>query len=93
MSNPIRDIMLEATPDPYTAEVLVGFLKSEGIPAYVKGGELEDPVASAERAMHTLGCQVFVPEDRIVQARRIIEEGKRSGRMVPPEDFPRSQER
>jgi hypothetical protein len=77
----IEEVELDTFPDPYIAEVVAGFLKDAGIPAFVRGAELEDPVAAARRVQHSLGCKVFVPKSSLREAREVLEECRREGRL------------
>jgi len=77
----IQGVELDTFPDPLIAEMIVGFLKDAGIPAYVRGAELEDPVATSQRAMQNLGCRVFVPEASLKEALAVLDECRDQGKL------------
>jgi hypothetical protein len=80
------EVELDTFPDPYIAEVVVGFLKDAGIPAFVRGASLTDEFAASQRVLHTQGCKVFVPESSLKEARDVLEECRREGRLHARDD-------
>ena len=67
-------VVLTSVPQPAIAELIVGLLKSEGIPAYSDGETLQDAFAVSQR---TFGIRIFVTEDRLEEANRVLEEARK----------------
>lgn len=67
-------VVLTSVPQPAIAELIVGLLKSEGIPAYSDGETLQDEFAVSQR---TFGIRIFVTEDRLEEANRVLEEARK----------------
>ena len=67
-------VVLTSVPQPAIAELIVGLLKSEGIPAYSDGETLQDEFAVSQRPF---GIRIFVTEDRLEEANRVLEEARK----------------
>ena len=63
-----RRVVMVAYPD---AQIVVGFLKSQGIDAMISEDDAGDQLPSLEAA---LGVKIFVPEDDAERARKLIAE-------------------
>lgn len=86
MSDNKAPVVLDTYPNPFIAETLVGILKDEGVPAFVDGANLTDEFATSQRAMGALSVRVFVPGDRLEDARKIIAAARAAGRLIEEED-------
>jgi len=54
------------------AQLLLGFLTSEGLHPTIPGEELSDEIASSQRMSGTLGSNVYVPEAEAERAREMV---------------------
>lgn len=86
MSDEVKTVVLDQFPNEFIAEVVVGFLKDAGIAAFVKGENLQDPVASAERTLGSLTVRVYVDEKRLEDARQVLAAARAAGSLVEEED-------
>lgn len=82
MSEEVNPVVLETFPNEYIAEVVVGFLKDEGIAAYVKGENLQDPVAASQRAIGGLTVRVYVAQERLEEAREVLAASRAAGHLA-----------
>ena len=65
--------LLGRAPNAAIAGLWVSMLEAAGIPAHVPGAYLADDWAASQRVFGNIGADVFVPRDRIDEARRVIE--------------------
>ena len=70
----MKTVVLTSVPQPAIAELLVGLLKSSGIPAYSDGVTLQDEFAVSQRAF---GIRIYVSEDRLEEANRVLEDARK----------------
>ena len=66
----------------FEADVLIGILQEAGIPAYRPGGQLTDEFAISQQMMGLQGVRVYVPETRLEDAQRVLEEADAQGRLL-----------
>ena len=66
----------------FEADILIGILEEAGIPAYRAGSQLTDGFAMSQQLMNTQGVQVFVPGDRLEQAREAIAQSEEAGKLL-----------
>ena len=85
MSDDVKTVVLDTFPNEFIAEVLVGFLKDEGIAAFVRGENLQDPVASSERALGNLATEVYVEENCLDEARKVLAAARAAGHLAAEE--------
>lgn len=92
MSDEPKTVLLIEVANEFIAEYLVGFLKDSGIPAFVKGANLPDPVAASKRVLGDLTTRVFVHEKDLGEAKKLLELARAEGRLdrdsdkIPEED-------
>lgn len=60
------------------ARLLAGRLETEGIPVTLSPEQLADIYGSGTSAFLGKGIEIYVPEDRLLEARRLIEELERA---------------
>ncbi len=70
MASRIKWVNLATAPNQLTAELWQGLLSSEGIPAMVHTGN----ISSYHLGVSNVPCRLMVPEDHLVEARRLLEE-------------------
>ena len=76
----------------FEADVLIGILDEAGIRAYRLGGQLTDEFAMSQQMMGLQGVRVYVPEPRLEEARRVLEEADAQGRALQEDsDDPETQ--
>lgn len=80
-SAPSSSALLVELPNTFIAEYLVGYLKDSGIPAFVRGGNLQDPVAASGRVLGDLTTRVFVHESDLEEAKRLLELARSEGKL------------
>ena len=66
----------------FEADVLIGILDEAGIRAYRQGGQLTDEFAISQQMMGLQGVRVYVPEPRLEEARRVLEEADAQGQIL-----------
>jgi membrane protease YdiL (CAAX protease family) len=65
--------LLARAPNAAIAGLWVSMLEAAGIPAHVPGQYLTDEWAATQRIVGNVGADVFVPRERLEEARRVIE--------------------
>ena len=70
MTSRIHWVYLTTAPDQLTAEMWSELLRNEGLPAMVHTGL----ISSYHLGVSGLPCRLMVPEDRLEEARRLLEE-------------------
>ena len=65
-------VVLTEESNPMWAHVIAGALENEGIKAFVQEDNLADEFAVSQKAMGLQGARVFVPVDRLDEARTIF---------------------
>jgi hypothetical protein len=65
---------------PAEAQVVSALLRAAGVPVYVAGRRLQDEFAVSQAAMGLAQVDVQVPEDRLDEARALLERARREGR-------------
>jgi hypothetical protein len=68
---------LETASTPMMADLLLGLLKTAGIPAYVGGRYLQDEWAISQIVLGRVGVKVQVPRKHLEEAREVLAEAKR----------------
>ena len=69
MASRITWVNLATAPNQLTAELWQGLLRSEGFPAMVHTGN----ISSYHLGVSNVPCRLMVPEDKLVEARRLLE--------------------
>lgn len=72
---------------PFEAQLVATILQDAGIPAYVSGQMLTDPVAISQELMNVAEVEIQVPADRLEEARRLLEDARRAGKLLDRPDF------
>ena len=62
-------VRLLTASDQLTAEVWIDLLRNEGIPAMIRPSD-----AASYLGVSMFSCRVLVPEDRLAEAQRLVEE-------------------
>ena len=70
--------------------MIVGIVQAAGIPAYRPGGSLTDEFAMSQQLMNLQGVRVYVPGNRLEEARKALEEADASGELLEDERHPDS---
>ncbi len=81
-------VVVTSASSPAIAQSIAGLLEAEGIPAYVEGVSLQDPVALSHELMRTSGVNVKVPRSGLDAARRVLEEARRAGMLLEEDKLP-----
>ena len=63
----------------FEADIIVSILNGAGIPAYRPGGLLVDEFAMSQQMMNLQGVRVYVPGNRLEEARKVLEEADAQG--------------
>ena len=71
-------VVVRVAPDQLSAEMWVGLLRDEGVPALIKPSD-----ALSIMGTSGLGCRVLVPEGRLDEARSILAESLDSNEPLP----------
>lgn len=66
----------------FEADVLIGILDEAGIRAYRQGGQLTDEFAISQQMMGLQGVRIYIPEPRLEEARRVLEEADAQGQIL-----------
>ena len=69
MPNRVRWVHLTTAPDQLSAEMWQGLLRNEEIPAMIRAGD-----AVSFLGVSSAPCRLMVPEDRLEEARTLLEE-------------------
>lgn len=85
MSDP--EIITLSAHSPFEAQVVATILQDAGIPAYVSGRMLTDPVAISQELMNVAEVEIQVPADRLDEARKVVEEARKAGKLLDRPDF------
>jgi hypothetical protein len=84
-------VVVTSASSPAIAQSIAGLLETEGIPAYVEGVTLQDPVALSRELMRTSGVNVKVPRSAVAKARRVLAEARAAGHLLEEGEFPESE--
>lgn len=71
----------------FDAQVLAGVLREAGIPCYVGGQLLTDPVAIAEGIANVRQVDIQVPVDRIAEARDAVRRADAAAHLLDDPSF------
>ena len=71
----------------FDAQVVVGILREAGIPAYVGGALLTDPVAVSELLANTRQVDIKVPVDRVAEARDAVRSADAASHLLDDPSF------
>ena len=66
---------------PFEADIIVSILNGAGIPAYRPGGLLVDEFAMSQQMMNLQGVTVYVPANRLEEAREALAEADAQGQV------------
>ncbi len=69
MSSKVRWVYLTTAPDQITAEMWQGLLRNEEVPAMVRASD-----TTSFLGISGAPCRLMVPEERLQEARRLLEE-------------------
>ena len=69
MASRTRLVYLTTAPDQLTAEMWQELLHNDGIPAVIRAGD-----TASYMGVSNAPCRLMVPEDRLQEARRLLEE-------------------
>jgi hypothetical protein len=83
-------VIVTSASSPAIAQAVAGLLETEGIPAYVEGVTLQDPVALSHELMRTSGVNVKVPRSALEKAKRVLAEARAAGRLLAEDQLPES---
>ena len=64
------------------AQVILGVLQANGIPARVSGSELQDEFAMSQKAMNLGGVDILVPRASLDDAQRILAAARTAGEAM-----------
>lgn len=69
MARTIRWVYLTTAPDQLTAEMWQELLRNDGVPAMIRAGD-----TISFLGVSNAPCRLMVPEERLQEARRLLEE-------------------
>ncbi|MFC1935526.1 DUF2007 domain-containing protein [Chloroflexota bacterium] len=69
MTSRIRWVYLTTAPDQLTSEMWQELLRNEGVPAMIRVGDTVSFLGVSNAP-----CRLMVPEERLLEARRLLEE-------------------
>jgi hypothetical protein len=75
-------VVLERAKSSAVASLIVQALKFEGIPAYVGGCLLQDPIAMFEKSLGTSCVDIQVPRSCLDEARKVLETMREAGKLL-----------
>ncbi|MBK8975649.1 MAG: DUF2007 domain-containing protein [Planctomycetes bacterium] len=80
-------VVLMAGRTPFEAQVIAGVLAGAGIPVYVDGALLTDPVAVSATVTNTEQIDIHVPADRLEAAREALRASSEAAHLLDDPEF------
>lgn len=79
-------VVVKTARSPAVASVIVQALKFEGIPAYVGGCLLQDPVAISQMTWGSNCVDIQVPRSCLKEAQEILEAMREAGKLLSKDE-------